>query len=98
MEIEQIRIRMGEMAAEIERLHEQLVQTSADRNLLQGALDDLDAAQQSPAVAVPEGYEIKIDEDGLVQILDHVSKTSELIRQPIAIRYFTDLLSASPKP
>jgi hypothetical protein len=51
MDIEQMRIRMGEMAAEIERLHEQLVQTSADRNLLQGALDDLDIAQQSPAVA-----------------------------------------------
>lgn len=64
MEIEQMTVRMGEMAAEIERLQsllEQESQESIKASCRVAALEmELDA-QQSPAVAVPEDIQYLID-------------------------------------
>ena len=48
--------------------------------------------------SIPDGYEVHIDSDGSVHVLCHDAKAAVEVEDPTLIRYFTDLLSASPTP
>lgn len=58
------------------------------------------AGKQEPAqaAAIPEGYDVQIDNDGSVHVMCHKSKTATEVDDSVLIMYFYDLLSASPKP
>lgn len=57
-----------------------------------------DVKPEPQAAAIPEGYEVQIDSDGSVHVICHGSKTAVQVECSLLIRYFTDLLSAAPKP